>query len=146
MTTGLYFPVKPVVKKEVALFANIDQQKKWTRKYTSLFFKIYTSTAVSCCVFVKWSHCKVASFILIISSLAVNTIITVFSICNGNNVLDHCTDLEDWSVLRTRAIFPSTDPKSSYYCIIMKCAYKLIKHYWITCKEKTAKKKHNKNL
>ena len=41
---GRYFSVQPVVIKEVALFVNIDEQKKRKRKYTSLFIK-YLQTA-----------------------------------------------------------------------------------------------------
>ena len=50
MRTGRYFPVKPVAKKEVALFANIDKQKKRERKYPSLFIKYLQTT------FLKGTH------------------------------------------------------------------------------------------
>ena len=36
---GRYFPVHPTLKKGVALFVNIDEQKNRKRKYTSLFIK-----------------------------------------------------------------------------------------------------------
>ena len=50
---------------------------------------------------------------------AINTIITVLSICTGNITLGHHMELAstDLRLLRPRVIFPGTDWKYSCYCI-----------------------------
>ena len=35
LAKGRYFPVKPIVKKELALFVNIDEQMRRKQKHTS---------------------------------------------------------------------------------------------------------------
>ena len=67
------------------------------------------------------SHYKVTSLFLVFNFLAINALITVFSICTGNTALGHHTDLaSSRAIFRSRTIFSSTDPKNSYYCIITK--------------------------
>ena len=64
----------------------------------------------------KWRR-----FFLVFNFLAINALITVFSICTGNTALGHHTDLaSSRAIFRSRTIFSSTDPKNSYYCIITK--------------------------
>ena len=60
---GRYFSVKPVVKNEVALLVNIDEQKSKTKVYifvykifTKSYFKSYTAIAMGFHALGKSSH------------------------------------------------------------------------------------------
>ena len=88
-----------------------NEQKKRKRKYTSLFIKYLQTTFLKATTqlqfdavpwqskaIAKQSHFKVKPLqndviIYFLNSLAMNTIITVFSICNDNIALGHCTGL-----------------------------------------------------
>ena len=66
--------------------------------FTNKFFKSYTVIVMWSHALAKWRHCKLKPFqlallFLTFNFLVTNVIITAFSICTGNVVLCHCTDL-----------------------------------------------------
>ena len=79
--------------------------------FINSIFKSYTAIAMEFYTLVKWSHYKV--------KLLQNSIISILVILPSDIVLI----LQARSVLRPRAILPSTDSKNSCYCIITKRTY-----------------------
>ena len=93
--------------------------------FTNNFLNSYTAILMWCRTLVKWSHYKVKpsqilSLFLIFNSLAMNTILTVFSIHAGNIASNYYTILASLVGTYNSSNISQYRSKTQYYGIITK--------------------------